>query len=289
MFFIQKFPLLSTGTSGSQPPPQDNGLESTHIPKAYARWQEESTALDGQAAHLRMRVLRDTLIQQLVAIYRSENAAKEPAQAKTKTTQSSTATTSTPSASVADPSTVPSAPLQPGGATGGTIPVAPHPSDQVTPSSHSPREGGSTVDQLRSSLRQVADALAQTVAAVRTTREQLLGNREGEEEGGSEEMMEARETQEVPRPTTQAPPSIAQATTLANALQLAAEGTIPVTSSSATPTSPSLLATFDGSHESAVATLASTNPDDPLHTFLSAHCRSTSPTPHLPTLTANHQ
>lgn len=268
------------GSSGSQPPSQDNGLESTHIPKAYARWQEESIALDGHAPHLCVRVLRESLIRRLVAIYREENAAaKDPAQPKTKTSQSGTTTTTAaaPSTSVAETSAVPSAPLQVGGTGGGaegsgagghTIPVAPHPSDQVTPSSHSPREGGSSVDQLRSSLRQVADALAQTVAAVRTTREQLLGGREEEDQEEGQEFMETRETQEVSPPAT-APPPTAQ-TTLANALQLTSEESVPVTSSSVTPTSPSLLATFDGSQESAAVTLASTDPDDPLHTFLSA-------------------
>lgn len=304
-----------SGVSGSQPPSQDNGLESTHIPKAYARWQEESIALDGHASHLCIRVLRDLLVQRLVAIYRSEAVAKESASAKATPT---TASAGTPATSAAGASTTPSAPLQAGGgAVGGdsgtgvghTIPVAPHPSDQVTPSSHSPREVvGSSVDQLRSSLRQVADALAQTVAAVRTTREQLLGGREqqeGEEEGeggGRERVDEAMETTRdtavslaTTTPSTLgnavsfATPPTAGSTTLANALLVASEGAVPPVTSS--PTSPSILARFDGSQESAAVTLASTDPDDPLHTFLSAIVGapapplSSSPAPPPPTQT----
>lgn len=70
-----------------------------------------------------------------------------------------------------------------GDSTPGTITV-PNPSDEATPASHSPQDQNSTVDQLRSGLRQVADALAQTVAAVRSSQAQLRQNREEATPGG---------------------------------------------------------------------------------------------------------
>lgn len=291
--------LYLLGPSGSQPPAQDNGLESSHIPKAYSRWQEESIALDGQSSHLCMRALRDTLIQRLVEAYKQDNASKDSADAaKTKTSQAPVetgSTTQTTTATVVLPTT-------PGVQVGErTVPVAPHPSDQVTPSSHSPREGGSTVDQLRSSLRQVADALAQTVAAVRTTREQLLGGRE--EEGGGADVSEREEGMEEstvlsspPPPPLGGhpppPPPLSSGSPRSTAMtQPTAVDRPPLMAASVSPpappplvttpiTQPAMLSTFNGSQESAAATLASTDPSDPLHTFLSAMVGA--PAPPLP-------
>ena len=307
-----------TGAAGSQPPSQDNGLESTHIPKAYARWQEESTALDGHASHLVMRTLRDTLIQRMVEVYKQENATKDTP--KSKAPQQPTVGSSTVGpASVAASSAVPATPGSGGGGSGmqvteRSIPVAPHPSDQVTPSSHSPREAGSTVDQLRSSLRQVADALAQTVAAVRTTREQLLGGREEEDASEREEGMDegaqvitSSPPPPPPPPVSSAPPfplpsvlpfsigqqtplpvapssgqdavphstAMTQSTAVDRPLLMAASVSSPappplVATPLTPPSAVPMLSTFDGSQESAAATLASTDPTDPLHTFLSA-------------------
>ena len=283
---------LCSGPSGSQPPSQDNGLESTHIPKVYSRWQEESIALDGNAPHLCMAVLRDNLIQQLVEIYKKENAPSSP---KPKSTQAASGTTPTTTTTTNSNNTatsaLPSVPTVQAGER--SVPMAPHPSDQVTPSSHSPRETGSSVDQLRSSLRQVADALAQTVAAVRTTREQLLGG--GREEEGverteeEEQLMESFASPQVPlHPGGHLTPisdtslhnSVTLSTTVDRPLLMAAsmpsQATPPLASSSLPPPLP----TFDGSQESAAATLASTDPNDPMHTFLSAIVGA--PAPPLP-------
>ncbi len=214
------------------------------------------------------------------------------------------------------------------------VPVVPHPSDQATPAS--PRDTTETVDQLRSSLRQVADALAQTVAAVRSTREQLLEGRNGAEAlptssevdmerevvggGGDQHMAEGEgsravgegevrmETSEaslapsssedpatpqrsVPEliPFRSSTPRAASTTSSHAPTNLVSPPTTTVTSTppptTATPTltAPSsvpIMATFDGSQESARATLASTNPEDPLYTFLSAVAGA--PAPPLP-------
>lgn len=246
------------------------------------------------------------LIQRLTEIYRKESAAKETA-AKTKSAQSNG---SSQPVSAGASNMPPPVSLQAGGGAGegsSMLPVAPHPSDQVTPSSHSPREGGSSVEQLRSSLRQVADALAQTVAAVRTTREQLLGGRSStEEEEGlalatgdvqagmrhttatdtiADQDIESRElsSSEVtpfpplpPPPPSQDPansgePSSAVTSAFMRSLFALPSATLTQTTPT-TLTSPpsSVLPTFDGSQESAAATLATTDPNDPLHTFLSA-------------------
>ena len=153
------------------------------------------------------------------------------------------------------------------------------------------------MDQLRSSLRQVADALAQTVAAVRNTREQLREVSEEREDPSEMEVAEERrhgvvgrherQDGEGDRETTDQ----AAALILRNPLQMSQLSSSALTSSSETsdtsitqstpltissyphPPSSALLpplSTFDGSQESAVATLASTDPNDPLHTFFSA-------------------
>lgn len=133
------------GVSGAAPSQQvDTSMESSSIQITQQRWEEESAALDGHAAHLCVALLKEEILEYLLPIYEKEN---KPKDTSTKTQSSTTET---------------------GQGTSSQLTV-PHSSDQVTPSS--PR--GSSVDQLRSSLRQVADALAQTVAAVRNTREQL--------------------------------------------------------------------------------------------------------------------
>ena len=321
---------INTGTQSVQSKPVDDGSESTTIPTIQARWEEESNAVDGHAAHLCIANLRDQIISTLTKRYEEANKPKE---SKPSDTSANSKTEGAEQAVASG---------------GGSVPTVPHPSDQATPAS--PRDPSSTVDQLRSSLRQVADALAQTVAAVRETR-QLLGRtgesvteelREGQEvvamegdqqptnETGQMEIprvvenveseseiigqeivsMETTETQqdvnmetsEVQIETTSAndvtgdlssadravPPLIPvtsapstsqqQPTTLPAAITPSTSATAPtVTSASASTDTVSrdahdhpILATFDGSQESARATLASTDPEDPLYTFLSA-------------------
>ncbi len=302
------------GPHGSQAHSLDNGLEFTQIPTARSRWQEESTALDGHAPHLIMAVLRDTIIQRLTEIYKKESTAKDSAAAgsgsaaKNKSASGFGVAAPTSSSS-GSTSTVPQIVQQTreGGVVAVPVPLAPHSSDQVTPSSWSPRDpGSSSVDQLRSSLRQVADALAQTVEAVRTTREQLLGERgmagggvsEGDrEEGVVDPRGESHEHQPLPPPpngggTEDASSTIENSTAMLfssaedeNPANLSSSLSLstPLTTSTTTTSSSIVLpihSTFDGSQESAVATLATTDPNDPLHTFLSAIVGA--PAPPLP-------
>lgn len=294
---LSNFPPWSSDAQGSHALTSDNGLESTQIPTAYARCQEESIALDGHSPHLCIAALRDVIVQRLSDAYKKDKAAKSTASAKTK------ASSSDSPAAVSTPATLP--PIGPPPAEGGPpvpIPVAPHPSDQVTPSSRSPREAGSSsVDQLRSSLRQVADALAQTVAAVRTTREQLREVSEEREVLSELEALSEMEVAEESREDETAalmmgsPPLSLPSTALTSGETNASDvqtisTSVPAsvgptliqstTSSSPQPHSsslPLLLSAFDGSQESAAAMLASTNPNDPLHTFLSAIVRAPPP------------
>ena len=270
----------------------DDGSESTTIPSAQQRWEEESNALDGHIAHLCIANLREEIISKLTEHYEKDNKPKEPPKPPPETT-----------AALKPPEEGRS------GHTSGGVPTGPLPSDQATPSS--PRDTSSTVDQLRSSLRQVADALAQTVAAVRSTREQLSGRASGEpaasgtqeseevamerdqstgeagtrsltrNEESSMETSDSSASQRLPPelipvlasppPPAPLPPPLPSTTTAP-----------PHTTSTSTPSNVHIpiLSTFDGSQESARATLASTDPEDPLYTFLSAVAGA--PAPPLP-------
>ena len=189
-------------------------------------------------------------------------------------------------------------------------------------------------------MRQVADALAQTVATVRSTRERFgrassestaEGGHGEDGESGSRDRVSAagehhdtytesqlqdipeteRTTQEeaagmetselplvqvslTPQPSHSPPlppsqgtsspspiPSTSSPTTLtaSHTSAVTVTSTTPSAASSTTPSNP-IMATFDGSQESAVATLANTNPEDPLYTFLSAVAGA--PAPPLP-------
>ena len=204
---------VSTGASSGRVQPTqpiDDGLESTVIPNTFSRWEEESMAIDGHTPHLVMHVLRDDILKHWVEQFEKENGTKAD-QNKSSSSRSATqggatagesASTSSSSTGAAATAATASAgqssqgessasgqvggestsvgaaqQQQQGEATPGAITV-PHPSDEATPASRSPREQNLVVDQLRSGLRQVADALAQTVAAVRSTREQILQSRE---------------------------------------------------------------------------------------------------------------
>lgn len=139
------------GVTATQPQQTDGSYESSSIQTTQQRWEEESTAMDGHLTHLCMAFLKEGIVDHLSMIYEQENKPKETTAAK-------------PTSDAEQSSSLLS---------------VPHSSDQATPSS--PR-GSNTVDQLRSSLRQVADALAQTVAAVQNTREQLQNPLSGEDE-----------------------------------------------------------------------------------------------------------
>lgn len=137
--------------------------------------------MDGQVTHLCMSVLKEGILEHLLKIYEQENNPKDSTAAKTGSSSEAGQRSSLLS--------------------------VPHPSDQATPSS--PR-GCNTVDQLQSSLRQVADALAQTVAAVQNSQEHPVhgtGTRPQEmenEDGGEEE--EVQFSEEPENPTLPPPP-----------------------------------------------------------------------------------
>ena len=187
----------SGSSSSQQQQIIDDGLESPTIPSTFTRWEEESAAIDGHMPIVVMRALREDILQHWMDEYEKENAPKEDQNKTSSNTASASGSTSASSVAGGgeQSGTTSSTSATAGGASGaggqstqgeggssagatvgdstpGTITV-PNPSDEATPSSHSPRDGSSVVDQLRSGLRQVADALAQTVAAVRSTRDQL--------------------------------------------------------------------------------------------------------------------
>ena len=292
----------------SQPATVDDNLESTNIPTALSRWEEESLALDGHVPHLIVRAMRNEVCNTLTEMYEKENAtpaesSKPPEISAASTSQSTLEDQGSSSVPVTAVATTTGS--QQGGETSRNLPIAPHPSDQVTPSSRSPRGASSTVDQLRSSLRQVADALAQTVAAVRSTREQLLevqgSMTEEEEDEATEEVQQPQlevgdadgcqsslvhghTESELPTamestdsvPETLSLSSAAEASQSLSSQQLTSDSptsvpaTVPAQDTTASSTGSAVHPTFDGSQESAAATLASTDPHDPLYTFLSA-------------------
>ena len=316
-----------TASQSSQGEAVGDELESPVIPNALSRWEEVSAVLDGPGAVCCMHEVRDVIKAKWGEVYFRDNpkdsddedsftrrrAARNDASTSTATTtqqETSAATsTTTTTTAVATAPTVPTTTASRLGSEPSTsVPTAPHPSDQVTPSNRSPQDTSSTVDQLRSSLRQVADALAETVAAVRSTREQLLGREEegaADESRNQESSVEAMETREeletipedrIPvQPTpmdshpdvqivpvaSQPPPSTATSadTSLSTTLpsQDISTASGPTTTTTSSSSAHPIMATFDGSQESAVATLASTNPEDPLYTFLSAVARTPAP------------
>lgn len=189
------------GNSGgsSQQQTIDDGLESPTIPSTFTRWEEESAAIDGHMPILVMRALREDILKHWIEEYEKENVPKDD-QNKT-TTATTSGSTSASSGAGGEQSGTSSSMAAAGargqssqgetGSTGATVGdstpgaiTVPNPSDEATPSSHSPRDQSSVVDQLRSGLRQVADALAQTVAAVRSTRAQLTQSGEEATAGG---------------------------------------------------------------------------------------------------------
>lgn len=302
--------------------------------------EEESLALDGHASFLCISALSRGICSKLSEHFKKDNTPKPPSGAGTAKSETQASSNGT-----AAPSTV-----QDEGHGAGEVglpvpPPAPHPSDLATPAS--PHDPTSTVDELRSSLRQVADALAQTVAAVRSTRQQMMARPEGEAgagtgstsstgpggEGGgergesmpsgeSEVPMETSDSGAVvptnprheslfasalaesqhsllpslspvtlpppPPPPTSNPALLSEITPLLPVplLPLSAAATAtPAPTSSASPVPHPILATFDGSQESARATLATTDPEDPLYTFF--HAVAGAPAPPAPTTSSS--
>lgn len=211
--------------------------ESTYIPNNLSRWREESAALDGHTAFLCVAALRPLLVKRLRTEYEKEQVNKKKD---------------------SKPPVVPTAEV-----TTGEQPVsAPNPSDEATPSTSTPRNGSQSVEQLQTSLRAVADALAQTVTEVRNARRLLGGvtssndqnSRQEQDPEGSSHSLTTSSQQDT---TFQDPQSIPRSV-----------ASMPD------------LSTFDGSQDSARAILTRITPDDPLYTFLSAVARA--PTPPLP-------
>ena len=243
-----------------------------------------------------MSVIHDTVVQRLSEAYKKGKAAKSSTNAQEKVSSSSVPPTmSTPATQP------PSHPPQRNERVMVSVPLAPHPSDQVTPSSRSPREAvTSSGDNLRSSLRQVADALAQTVASVQNAQEVVRGEFNEDEREETSEMEFALERTEGEGVTFEREnvgvseiaglimgnPPAASNTSESQNVFVASVGPANTTqtasfSISSYPPQPSPsslpLPTFDGSQESAVTTLASTDPSDPLHTFFSAIARAHPP------------
>ena len=145
-----------------------------------------------------------------------------------------------------------------------------------------PRTTSSSVEQLQSSLRAVADALAQTVVQVRSARHLMeLGPRED-----SDALASTREREEGQEPSTDqtaenaptAQPDTPQ--TLSSATQNQSSVTSsPSTSVRGVRSLPDL-SNFDGTQESARSILANTSRSDPLYIFLSAIAGA--PAPPLP-------
>lgn len=282
--------LSLTASQNSEDQGVEDELEPPNIPNALSRWEEVSAVLDGPGAVWCMHNLRDKIKAKWAEIYSQENpkdSEEESSSIRRRATQNDSPLLSSSATSTAN-SIITSA--LSAGANAPTsvsscmrldptvrVPAVPYPSDEATPSSHSPQNTSTTVDQLRSSLRQVADALAETVAAVRSTREQLLGREEeppSRESSNQEPSMEPLESREELEMCYDDPIPLQQVPVLVNPNAVVSpSNTTTTSSSSALP----VMATFDGSQESAVATLASTNPDDPLYTFLSAVARAPAP------------
>lgn len=140
------FPPLSSGGGGGG----NDTLESTYIPNNLARWREESLALDGPTSHLCIAALRPIILKIL-----KEEFDKQKKQLKDTSlvpppappTVAPPITTSQPCPSSDTPTDTPT-------------------TQQATQSSHdttTPRDHQS-IDNLQSSLREVANALAANVS-----------------------------------------------------------------------------------------------------------------------------
>lgn len=264
--------------------------ESTHIPNSISRWKEESQAIDGHTVHVCVGALRPLLLQKLKDdLQERENKAKsEPQASSSKTVEPKTSE----ALGTREEQERPPSDQQV---------TAPNPSDEATPSTATPRNGSSSVEQLQSSLRAVADALAQTVAEMSNTDtgqtpstsdiDPVLADIVNRHAQSHVTPVSSHVTSSSSIVTSEPTPAAATVSSHVTS------GSSHVTSvsSSATPISsyPLLfgspghtvgnipdLSSFDGSQVSARAMLSQINPSDPLYTFLSAVARG--PTPPLP-------
>ena len=250
--------------------------ESTYIPNPITRWKEESQALDGHTAHVCIGGLRPLILHKLTENLRErEKATHSEAPSSSKTEEPK----------VADPEPVPSTREEERPSSEQQVPV-PNPSDEATPSTATPRNGSRSVEQLHSSLRAVADALAQTVAEMSNGRYREEGATN--EQGSSD--IDPLLADLVNRHTVENHVTTASSHVTDQPTPHVTSGDGHVTTSHPTlygsPSHPRSvtgipdLSSFDGSQDSARAMLSQINPNDPLYTFLSAVARA--PTPPLP-------
>lgn len=153
-------------------------LESTYIPNNLSRLKEESQALDGHTAHLCISALRPLIVKRLHEEYDREK--KKPVVAASSKQDTTVNPTVTSESNPVEPTAVP------------------NPSDEVTPSTVTPRNGSESVESLQTSLRAVADALAQTVAEVRNTRRLLGGANNNEDPSQLEDIPVPRSVASMP-------------------------------------------------------------------------------------------
>ena len=259
--------------------------ESTYIPNSISRWKEESQALDGHTVHVCVGALRPLLLQRLKDdLQERDNKAKsEPQPSSSKIVEPKTSEASGTREEERPPSE--------------QQVTAPNPSDEATPSTATPRNGSRSVEQLQSSLRAVADALAQTVAEMRNT-DTVQTTSTSDIDPVLADIVNRHAQSHVTSISSHVTSSSSHVTsepTTVSSHVTSGSSHVTSVSSSATPISsyPLLfgspghtvssipdLSSFDGSQVSARAMLSQINPSDPLYTFLSAVARG--PTPPLP-------
>ncbi len=266
-------------------------LESPVIQNSLARWEEVSAVVDGPAAERCMHELRDSIKKKWGEIYIKENpqnssdedtyssrrrarnrTAAIESTATTTTAVSTTTGTNTSNTTVTTATTTTATPTPSTASTTQTTtsrvssevvaaPTTPHPSDQALPTSL-PEPFSSSVG---SSLRQVTDTLAQNV----TTREEQsteLDTAVTDMEGVVETSISTSQEQNS---STGLTTSSARAVSTEAAQIVPTLSSPPLVTTTSSSTHP-IMTTFDGTQESAVASLATTSREDPLYTFLSA-------------------
>ena len=256
--------------------PVDEASESTSIPSALSRWEEESAALDGAVAPLCISTIRAKVAERLEALYKEEVRTKPP-QASTSAKLSET---TTPHMSQATFERI-----------GLPPPTREEPLLGLGPSSQSsagPATNLATISTPGAErLSAMATSMSPTIDDMRNMRDHLLGRRTLPSTFSQEALsLYAQIFGGAPSHRTNiadAPPSappVPVPVTRREVPSLIPVFPLPVSSESGSgdttstvATDPSLanfLTTFDGSQESARAALVTTNPDDPLYTFLSA-------------------
>ena len=249
MFQIVSLHLLAVRA----PDPNDNSFmigrsedstESTTIPSNLARWREECDALNGPTAFLCIAGIRSSLLELLTKQFTKQQTLKKTTDKMGKESSST---------GEEKPQPLPFS--------------APNPSDETTPSTATPGNTSTSVEQLRSSLRAVADALSQMGGSSRPL--------ESSETSSQDES--TQETREGVRMEDSSTPVVSTS----ESRQPDHSRAVP---SRLVDTMPDL-SMLDGSQDSARAILRRIGPDDPLYTFLSAVARA--PTPPLPETTSD--